>query len=66
MEELMQAIARANEDEIEKILRMAISRKRELHPGWEIDYRVRLKGSPEIAEPKKMKKTRRRLYEKCE
>ena len=32
MEELIAAIACANEDEIEKILRTAICRKRELYP----------------------------------
>lgn len=64
MEELIAAIASANEDEIEKILRTAICRKRELYPGWEIDYQVRLKESPEKTEPKKAKRARRRLYEK--
>ena len=44
MEELIAAIACANEDEIEKILRTAICRKRELYPGWDIEYRARLKG----------------------
>lgn len=43
MEELIAAIACANEDEIEKILRTAICRKRELYPGWDIEYRARLK-----------------------
>lgn len=43
MEELIAAIACANEDEIEKILRAAICRKRELYPGWDIEYRARLK-----------------------
>ena len=42
MEELIAAIACANEDEIEKILRTAICRKRELYPGWDIEYRARL------------------------
>ena len=66
MEELIAAIAGANEDEIEKILRTAISRKRELYPGWDIEYRARLKESPEKTEPKKAKKDKRRMYEKQE
>lgn len=64
MEELIAAIACANEDEIEKILRTVIHRKRELYPGWEIDYRVRLKGQDENRKPGKTKKVRHRLYEK--
>jgi len=64
MEELIAAIASANEDEIEKILRTAISRKRELYPGWDIEYRARLKGQDENLKPGKAKKARRRLYEK--
>ena len=43
MEEMLSAIARANEDEIEKILRAAIRRKRELYPDWEITYEANLK-----------------------
>lgn len=66
MEELIAAIACANEDEIEKILRTAICRKRELHPGWDIEYRARLKGHSENLEPGKAKKARRRLHEKRE
>ncbi|HBK03869.1 MAG TPA: hypothetical protein DDY87_05730 [Clostridiales bacterium] len=64
MEELIAAIACANEDEIEKILRTAICRKRELYPGWDIEYHARLKGQDANLKPGKMKKTRRRLYEK--
>ena len=66
MEELIAAIACANEDEIEKILHTAICRKRELYPGWDIEYRARLKGQGENPKPKKKKKTRRRLHEKRE
>ena len=66
MEELIAAIACANEDEIEKILRTAIHRKRELYPGWEIDYRVRLKGASEKSKPKKAKKDACGMYEKQE
>ena len=43
MEELISAIMRANEDEIEKILRSAICRKRELYPDWEIRSQVNLR-----------------------
>ena len=53
MEELIAAITRANEDEIEKILRTAICRKRELYPGWDIEYRARLKGQCENLKPGK-------------
>ena len=56
MEELIAAIACANEDEIEKILRTAICRKRELYPGWDIEYRARLKGQGENPKPGKAKK----------
>ena len=66
MEELIAAITRANEDEIEKILRTAICRKRELHPGWDIEYRARLKGQDVNLKPGKAKKARRRLHEKRE
>ena len=66
MEELIAAIACANEDEIEKILRTAICRKRELYPGWDIEYRVRLKGQDVNLKPGKAKKARRRLHEKSE
>ena len=63
MEELIAAIACANEDEIEKILRTAICRKRELYPGWDIEYRARLKGQDVNLKPGK---ARRRLHEKSE
>ena len=43
MEAMISAIMQANEDEIEKILRAAIRRKRELYPDWEITYEVRQK-----------------------
>ena len=43
MEEMISAIMRANEDEIEKILRTAIRRKRELYPDWEIRYQANLR-----------------------
>ena len=66
MEELIAAIACANEDEIEKILRAAICRKRELYPGWDIEYRARLKEQGENPKPGKTKKARRRLHEKSE
>lgn len=49
MEELISAIMRANEDEIEKILRTAIRRKRELYPDWEIIYQANLKEAGEGA-----------------
>lgn len=45
MEEMISAIMRANEDEIEKILWAAIRRKRELYPDWEITYQANLKGA---------------------
>ena len=64
MEELIAAIACANEDEIEKILRTAICRKRELYPGWDIEYHARLKGQSENLKSGNAKKTRRRLYKK--
>ena len=35
MEAMISAIMQANEDEIEKILRAAIRRKREMYPDWE-------------------------------
>lgn len=66
MEELIAAITRANEDEIEKILRTAICRKRELYPGWDIEYRARLKEQDVNLKPGKAKKARRRLHEKSE
>ena len=66
MEELIAAIACANEDEIEKILRTTICRKRELYPGWDIEYRARLKGQGENPKPGNAKKARRRLHEKRE
>ena len=66
MEELIAAIACANEDEIEKILRTAICRKRELYPGWDIEYRARLKGQNVNLKLGKAKKARRRLHEKRE
>ena len=47
MEELISAIMQANEDEIEKILRTAIRRKRQLYPDWEITYQANLKGAGE-------------------
>ena len=56
MEELIAAIACANEDEIEKILRTAICRKRELYPDWDIEYRARLKGQGENPKPGKAKR----------
>ena len=43
MEEMISAIMQANEDEIEKILRTAIRRKRELYPDWEIRYQANLR-----------------------
>lgn len=43
MEEMISAIMQANEDEIEKILRIAIRRKRELYPDWEITYQANLR-----------------------
>ena len=43
MEELISAIMQANEDEIEKILRTAIRRKRQLYPDWEITYQANLR-----------------------
>ena len=66
MEELIAAIACANEDEIEKILRTAICRKRELYPGLDIEYRARLKEQGENLKPGREKKARRRLHEKRE
>ena len=53
MEELIYAIMQANEDEIEKILRTAIRRKRELYPDWDITYRARLKPESGKEERKK-------------
>ncbi|MGM9659569.1 MAG: hypothetical protein ACI3WQ_03115 [Faecousia sp.] len=43
MEELISAIMQANEDEIEKILRTAIRRKRQLYPDWNIIYQATLR-----------------------
>ena len=45
MEDMISTIMQANEDEIEKILRTAIRRKRELFPDWEIIYQANLKSN---------------------
>ena len=50
MEDMISAIMQANEDEIEKILRTAIRRKRELFPDWEIIYQANLKSNEDSRE----------------
>lgn len=58
MEEMISAIMQANEDEIEKILRTAIRRKRELYPDWEICYQVNLRHGAGEADTEQRKKCR--------